>query len=258
MLSNESTFPDVQVDAVLATAARLLVRQQHVEAASILANADCDLSHWSHDNWNGGQDTWQLSLAVPPDVYFDMKGREEVEGQINGALATAMQALSDSDCTFAKIVTLLDEDPDWRLKVRQHLSGEGITNQGRVRSDNIAARQHDGLLFRSRPEVEFYTALKATGLPFAPLAVVLRGGLQRQRVEPDFIVIKNGLVMIVEIDGDLYHTETPAAAHARLKFLLDEGARLERINASECDTAEKAREAVGRVIATMDKLRGVL
>jgi len=52
------------------------------------------------------------------------------------------------------------------------------------------------------------------------------------------------------------HSETPAAAHARLKFLTDEGARLERIKASECDTPEKAREAVRRVIATIDKLRG--
>jgi very-short-patch-repair endonuclease len=82
------------------------------------------------------------------------------------------------------------------------------------------------------------------------------GGLEYKRVEPDFVIYKDGIVMIVEIDGDLYHSETPAAAHARLKFLLDEGARLERITASECDTPEKAREAVARVIATIDKLRG--
>jgi very-short-patch-repair endonuclease len=61
--------------------------------------------------------------------------------------------------------------------------------------------------------------------------------------------------MIVEIDGDLYHTETPAAAHARLKFLTDEGVKLERINASACDTSLKAVEAVNRILATIEKLR---
>jgi hypothetical protein len=82
------------------------------------------------------------------------------------------------------------------------------------------------------------------------------GGLEYRRAEPDFVIFKDGIVMIVEIDGDLFHSETPVAAHTRRKFLLDEGAKLERITASECDTPEKAREAVGRVIATMNKLRG--
>ena len=50
------------------------------------------------------------------------------------------------------------------IRCAEHLSGEGITNQGRVRSDNIAARVHDGLLFRSRPEVLFYEALKRKGV----------------------------------------------------------------------------------------------
>jgi hypothetical protein len=44
------------------------------------------------------------------------------------------------------------------------------------------------------------------------------------RVEPDFVIYKDGIVVIVEVDGDLYHTEIPADAHARLKFLTDEAA----------------------------------
>ncbi len=61
--------------------------------------------------------------------------------------------------------------------------------------------------------------------------------------------------MVAEIDGDLFHRESPAHAHERLKFLTDEGAALERIDASACDTPEKAKEAVARVLATMDKHR---
>lgn len=72
------------------------------------------------------------------------------------------------------------------------LRGEGITNQGRVRSDNIAARAFDGLLFRSQPEINLYGALKAAGVSFAPLPVFVRGGHDYRRIEPDFIIVKDG------------------------------------------------------------------
>jgi hypothetical protein len=154
-----------------------------------------------------------------------------------------------------RIYTRVMEDPDWRSKTKLFLAGLGTSNQGRVRSDNIATRQHDGLLFRSKQEVNFYNALKREGVPFAPLAVVLKGGIVYRRVEPDFVIFKDGVVMIVEIDGDLFHTETPVEAHARLRFLMDEGAELERIPAHSCDTPEKAREAVAPVLQTIEKRR---
>jgi hypothetical protein len=251
-----------KLEAIMATSARLLVRQQHITAASILANARpiCRyLYHQNHQDFGIVVDVFhyfRLDLAIPADVYFSLEDRSEIERAIDGALRTATEPVSDSHRINCRIVTSLEEDPDWRQKTRQLISGEGITNQGRVRSDNIAARQHDGLLFRSRPEILFYEALKKAGIPFAPLSVVLRGGVQYNRIEPDFVIYNYGIMMIVEIDGDLYHSETPAAAHARLKFLLDEGAKLERVAASECETPEQAREVVARVIATIDKLRG--
>lgn len=254
MLANDTSFGISHLEALLATSSKLLVRSSKIEAASILAAAMPRLEHWNHDNWNGGCDTWRLYLAIPADVYFDLEAREAREKEINATLETAMKAVSSSDTVETEIVTALYNDPDWREKVAQHTSGQGITNQGRVRSDNIAARSFDGLLFRSKKEIFFYQALKSSGIAFASLSVALCGGLTYRRVEPDFILYKDGLVMIVEIDGDLFHSETPAAAHSRLKFLLDEGVKLERITGSECDSPEKAREAVSRVIATLSKL----
>jgi hypothetical protein len=261
-LGNARALLKGKLDAIMATAARLLVRQQCITAASILANARPKFDYLydqNHHDFGVIVDTayyWRIDLAIPADVYFSLEDRKEIERSIDSALRTATEPVSDSDYINCRIVTSLEEGPDWRHKTRQFISGEGITNQGRVRSDNIAARQHDGLLFRSRPEILFYDALKKAGIPFAPLSVVLRGGAQYSRIEPDFVIYKDGIMMIVEIDGDLYHSETPAAAHARLKFLLDEGAKLERVTASECDTPEQAREVVMRVIATIDKQRG--
>jgi len=115
-----------------------------------------------------------LSLGIPAELYTDLEARrEELERQVHDAVNTMLEAWSPGNIFAVRIAPALEDDPDWRLKVNQALAGEGITNQGRVRSDNIAARQHEGLLFRSMPEIHIYDALKRTGLPFAPLSVFL-------------------------------------------------------------------------------------
>ncbi len=68
----------------------------------------------------------------------------------------------------------------------------------------------------SAPEIELYRALKAIGVTFAPLPVFVRGGKQYKRIEPDFVIIKDGIVMIVEVDGVAFHNESPQEAHERL------------------------------------------
>jgi hypothetical protein len=252
---NNKEWMNEGLGAILSTTAKSLAAKRHVRALSILVNAEASLSYRDHDNWDGGQDYWSLDLAIPVEVYYALEDVDTIKTDIDAALSVVMKAISDRDFLTCWIQTRLEDDPDWRIKGRQFLSGEGINNQGRVRSENIAAREHDGLLFRSRPEVYFYNALKSAGVPFAPLAVVVKGGLTYHRVEPDFLIFTDGITMIVEIDGDMYHSETPAAAHARLKFLTDENARLERIPASSCDTPEKARQAVALIVSTIDKLR---
>jgi hypothetical protein len=141
---------------------------------------------------------------------------------------------------------------DWRDAANRWLSGEGINNQARVRSNNIASLECDGLLFRSEPEINLYRALKGAGVTFAPLPVFLRGGTAYARLEPDFVVLKDGCVLVIEVDGDTYHRETPADAHKRLLPLDHEGAKIERVTAAECDTPEKARVCAQRLIAVID------
>jgi hypothetical protein len=248
----DDRFDRQMVEAGMATAARLLLRQNAVRAAMFLANARARF-RCLHDYNDVLQ--WELSLLIPADVYAELGEKDSLEREMGRALTAAMSGVAPDQEIFAKIVPALESDVEWRRKVGQYAAGEGITNQGRVRSDNVASREHDGLLFRSQPEIYFYEALKAAGVPFAPLAVVLHGGFTYKRVEPDFLIFRYGRLMIVEIDGDLWHRETLPAAHARLKLLTDEGATLERIDAAACDTPEKAREAVAQVLATMDKQR---
>ena len=243
------------VDDIIHTASLLLVKDGNAKAASILANSNGQLRyHQSEQSFIGDFSVYRLILGVPAGVFIRLDDCAEVQTQIAYALAKAMEPYVEANSFEVRIVAASNENADWRESLNRFLLGEGLTNQGRVRSSNIAAREHDGLLFRSLHEVHFYNALKGTGVPFAPLAVVLRGGVTYNRVEPDFLIFKDGIVMLVEIDGPV-HFESPAAAHARLKFITDEGARLERIDYRECDSAEKAREAVRRILFTIDKQR---
>lgn len=60
-------------------------------------------------------------------------------------------------------------------------------------------------------------------------------------------------MLIVEIDGDTVHIETPAEAHARTTMLLHEGVYFERLKASECDTYESAVACTKRILSIIER-----
>ena len=123
-----------------------------------------------------------------------------------------------------------------------------------MRSDNVASLECDGLLFRSEEEIHLYRALKRVGVTFAPLPVFIRGGQQYSRLEPDFVIIKDGHVMVVEVDGDMNHKESPAEAHQRLQPLDHEGAKVERVRVADCETPEKAQKTVEKLLKVLNAL----
>lgn len=155
----------------------------------------------------------------------------------------------------AEIVPQLTEDVAWRDKATAWLAGKNVTNQGRVRSDNVAPITHDGLQFRSQEEVNLYKALKPLGVSFAPLPVFLRGGAQYRRIEPDFVIIKGGVIMVVEVDGDTVHHESPAEADTRTTMLENEGVNVYHVKASECRTIELAHRCAERILDRIARLK---
>jgi len=101
--------------------------------------------------------------------------------------------------------------------------------------------QVEGLLFRSKPEIYLYQALKKLKVTIAPLPVFIKGGEGFRRLEPDFVLVLNGKMMVVEVDGEDFHHESPVEASERLEALRIEGAAIERVRSSACSTPEKAR-----------------
>ena len=83
----------------------------------------------------------------------------------------------------------------------------------------------------------------------------VRGGETYKRIEPDFVLLKDGIVMIVEVDGDTVHKESPLEAHNRTTMLVHEGAHVERVNANECASQEKATECAKRMLGVLQKLK---
>jgi len=199
---------------------------------------------------------YTLYLQIPVWLYTQVSsGKDESEEKILAHINPLTIPFPKDRIGSVLISPQATEDKDWRDKAKAWVAGTGVTNQGRVRSDNIAPRECDGLLFRSQPEIYLYKALKSLGVSFAPLPVFIKGGESYRRIEPDFVVIKDGIVMVIEVDGDTVHQETPEEAHNRTTMLVYEGAHVERIKASECGTPEKADISAKRLLQIVTKLK---
>lgn len=208
-----------------------------------------------YDNLNGGLYNVSVILNVDCQTYGQLETAEieRLKAAI-GATAEPILNLSENESFAGVIIRPRGAlSAGWREEAAAWVRGDGVNNQGRVRSDNIASREHDGLLFRSPAEINLYKALKAKGLTFAPLPVFIRGGPSYRRLEPDFLVIKDGYMFQVEVDGDTFHRESPVAAQSRTAPMEFEGVQVRRFSASELCSEAEAKVAVDRLLIWMDK-----
>lgn len=243
-------------DSVIGTLVRLFAADGASREVAVLTYSNPDLQETHYDNWNGGTSYYTLFLQVPITLYPQIEGaKSETEEAIFEKLKLFVEGYDNDILSNVQVIPAVVDDPQWREKAAAWLAGSKITNQGRVRSDNVAPMTQDGLLFRSRPEIYLYKALKSIGLSFAPLPVFIRGGESYSRIEPDFVLVHKGITMVVEVDGDTVHTETPSEAQARTRTLQHEGVAIERISANECNTQEKARAAANKILVTIQKLK---
>jgi hypothetical protein len=242
------------IDLLVQNVARLFAHEGNAKIVSILSYAKISAEQTGYDNWDGGVDIYSVYLEIPQAIYQEINAElEAISKAIEEKLGTFMHRYAGTWIGGIAISPQLIESENWQRDARDWLAGKGISNQGRVRSNNIANRECDGLLFRSSPEINIYRALKSRGVAFAPLPVFLKGGREYSRIEPDFIVVKDGIILCLEIDGDTVHTETPAEANARTRILSNEGIIVERFQASRCDTPERAEELACEILGLLEK-----
>jgi hypothetical protein len=240
-MSSSFPFPP---DEFLASVVEALKSTGDARAIATLVEGQCEHVIWDSDF---GINSWRWFISLPVRLFYAMteEERESTQSAIDSA-ASPFFAATPNDSLSSVVITPKIEraDADWRDEAIRFVKGEGVTNQGRVRSDNIASKQHRGLLFRSKAEITLFEALTRAKLAVAPLPVFVRIGKAYNRLEPDFVVIYKGLTFVVEVDGDTYHRELPAEADKRLVPLTYEGVEVRRIRAAELATEESADIAV--------------
>jgi hypothetical protein len=150
-------------------------------------------------------------LVVPGDLYA---AAVEKEGTIGWALAEALDGHLN----------------EWRLEAGP---GREWSNQGAG-----APYRWRGMRFRSKTERRIAAALERANVAFFPNS---RGRLGtapdfRETREPDFLVVTDGKLGILEVDGDDYHPpERAAEDHDRDRAFRRHGIRVvERYSATEC------------------------
>jgi hypothetical protein len=246
-------FP-VDKEGFLRTVALFLADEGARSEVRLVASAPCTITLWNYDNWDGGQWSWRIDFSIPVRTFSQLPDteREAISTRIKTAMNRVLHSQDAHSIGDVRLVVEIPRaEPNWREKAERWATGDGTTNQGRARSDNLAPLEHDGLLFRSRPEINLYLAFKNLGVAVAPLPVFIRGGKEYKRIEPDFVLIHAATVMVVEVDGDEFHHESPAQAHERLTMLSHEGVETERVSATDCDTPEKARICANRLLSIL-------
>lgn len=247
------SFP-IDAETFVGTMASVAASHGNAMAVAVLAEAEAAIAFADQrSDWGHEYNYFSLRLMLDAGLYGRLASDRK---DLCEALEELAQEISrgyfeDMSVTSVTLAPKLSAREGWRDEARAWLRGEKINNQGRVRSDNIAARQHDGLLFRSQPEIHLYNALKAKGIYLAPLPVFLRGGPTYQRLEPDFVLLHKGVIMVVEIDGATVHRESPAEAHKRTEGLQRDGVHVERVQASECATAQDAQRCAEKLVAAL-------
>lgn len=248
---HDKDFPLRFDDFLLATSRILALSGFRAEVSLVAASPGPELFLADYDNWDGGQYGWRLNLSLPMSSFsvLTQPDRETMQERIRTAMNDVLRPWDNHGISEIRIIMEIEKaGADWRESAKRWADGKGLSNQGRVRSANIAPFECDGLLFRSRPEINLYLAFKGLGLTVAPLPVFIRGGQEYQRIEPDFILIYANTMMVVEVDGEEFHPESPVEAHERLRVLSREGVRTERVRASSCDTLDKARICAERIL----------
>jgi hypothetical protein len=248
-------FFEVGFDEFIATLARIFAHRGNAAGVAVLSEGNATPRHKWTDPDIGGIAHYEAWLNVPQAVFNSVVDRiYDLEKELLAQAKVRMR--SDPGVVLENFIIYpqLVGDPDWRAKAKAWLKGENVNNQGRVRSDNVAPFTQDGLLFRSKAEINLYEALKSRGVTFAPLPVFVRGGDNYRRIGPDFIIFQSGKVIVIELDGPPFHVESPSEAHERTTMLYWEGAHIERVSASECDTPEEAQRVANQIQALIRKL----
>lgn len=193
-LSGENSEP------ILRTLARLFAREGAAIEVAILANSKPYIKEISDPfalKGDSSHGSYTLYLPIPSYLYNQVKQYiEEIEQRILDKIKPLLRTSSKQVDKVIVALALSEEKSkiNWQEKAKGWLSGKKTTQPSLINADNLIA--HDGLFFRSQPTIFLYEALKVFKVCFAPLPVLIKAdeGEKTERSEPDFLIIKQGIM----------------------------------------------------------------
>ncbi|MFX3637064.1 MAG: DUF559 domain-containing protein [Candidatus Pristimantibacillus sp.] len=233
-----------QKEILLNIASALLEAEGSTKEKNIVDN--CESYICSYDE--SGVDYYVLAFRVPYQQYKQMKPNlKQIELKIFEIITLyANEELHKFGAV--EFIPLANIKKDEIITLNRN-------NQGRVRSDNPAPYEWEGLFFRSQLEINLYKAFKRCGVLQMPLPVLLQGGKEYFRIEPDFVILKEGITYIVELDGDATHAKRQKEDYEKDQMFKRQGFMVFRRRAQDCSTEEGAMKVARGILKRINEYR---
>lgn len=123
MNTNSTPFPDA--DALMATVARLFALEGNLLAVDLLSTAKPRFEWYSHDNWDGGFDIYDVYLEVPLNLYSKIgHGKQTLEKSVLEKVQSVSQGHTVDHIREVTIVLEVTGGKDWRKKAKAWVAGD--------------------------------------------------------------------------------------------------------------------------------------
>jgi hypothetical protein len=123
-------------DAYLATVAQLFEADGDSATVELLATASARFEWYSHDNWDGGFDIFNLYLDTPLSLYFRIQDRkDELEEAILKRLQVLSQAHTVDHIQSVTVAVEVVDEPGWKERAQawtRSVAGTQVANFNRV------------------------------------------------------------------------------------------------------------------------------
>jgi hypothetical protein len=200
-------------------------------------------------NWKGREERIIVEIYVK-DVPEPEFNREETEEETK--LSKALKDLCDPETYLGFYLFQLEgrlwQDPHRTAlppreesrslpASRKELDCQVGLNNCFFPNDSIV--RHDELQFRSPAEISVYDELRKRKLLFFPNAAAVLGEIEKKR-EPDFLICYRGKWGVLEVMGEMYHTNA-VKDHERARLFKDYGLLcIEFFSAKRCENEPAA------------------
>src|SRR5689334_2425928 len=105
------------LERILGALANLLASDGNTRAVSVIANGKATIRETEHDNWDGGQSGYTITIEVPQQIYQQLDGRQnEIEETLSTRAREFSRLYTGQWIAGFVVTTELVQDPQWREK----------------------------------------------------------------------------------------------------------------------------------------------